>query len=140
MAPSSNPTIAVLSGAWSTFYNNRGRGYPLANIEEDRTRLKTLREDWLKLLREEAPAGSTSSDWPTTKTELDQLMLLLRWQPSKMWKIAREAEITASAQNTTGIDVGHLSSNSFQKFDWELMIMTGTTVYDLEFRKSSNTE
>lgn len=57
-----------------------------------------------------------------------------------MWKIAREADITASAQNTTGIDVGHLPSNPFQKFDWELMVITGTTVYDLEFRGFSNSE
>ena len=96
MALSSELTIAE---RWSIFYNiHRRELYAPTSMEKDRDRLRTLREIWLKSLQE-APA--CSSDWPTTKTELDQLMLLLRWEPSKMWKIMKEAEITTSAQGTT---------------------------------------
>lgn len=98
-------SIAVAE-KWSTFYNSHRRdSYASANIEEDRNRLRTLREDWLKFLRE-TPA--CSREWPTTKTELDQLMVLLRWEPSKMWKITKEAEITTSARDTTGNKVSQL--------------------------------
>ena len=74
-------------------------------MEEDRNRLRMLREDWLKLLRK-TPA--CSSDWPTTKTEVDQLMVLLRWEPSKMWKIVKEARDTTSAQDKTSNEVDHV--------------------------------
>ena len=80
-------------------------------MEED-NRIRLLRGDWLKALRE-APV-ECSGAWPTTKTEVDQLMVLLRWDPSKMWKIAKGPEI--SAQDNARNKVSRLWFSRF-KFD-----------------------